>query len=90
MYECVCVDWIEIGWRARCQPSNSRSVICAAKFWFRIRQSEGCGGERKKEKKGVLKYSYGLPCDVDRGSTVTDNAAVDSIFEFKEPARGLG
>lgn len=44
-----------------------------------------------KERKGaVLKYSYRLPCDVDRGSTGTDNTAVDSIFEFKEPARGLG
>lgn len=71
-----------------CRPSNGRSVICAVKFWLWIRWSRG--RERKTEKKGVLKYSYGLPCDVDRGSTSMDNTAVDSIFEFKEPARGLG
>lgn len=58
------------------------------KFWFQIRRFER-GWERKK-KGVVLKYSYRLPCDVDRGSTGTDNTAVDSIFEFKEPARGLG
>lgn len=74
--------------RVDCRPSNGRSVICAVKFWFWIRWSRG--RERKKEKKGVLKYSYGLPCDVDRGSPSMDNTAVDSIFEFKEPARGLG
>lgn len=49
------------------------------------RLPEGTGDE------GVLKYSYrGLPCDVEPGRADTNNGSVDSIFEFKPPARGLG
>lgn len=45
----------------------------------------------KRTIEGVLKYSYrGLPYDVEPGRTNTNNGSVNSIFEFKPPAQGLG
>lgn len=67
---------------------ESRNPLCRVRItcWF---------GEllvaRKGGLEGVLKYSYrGLPCDVEPGRADTNNRSVDSIFEFKPPARGLG
>lgn len=49
------------------------------------------GEGKRREGEGVLKYSYrGLPYDVEPGRPGTNNGSVDSIFEFKPPARGLG
>jgi len=46
---------------------------------------------RRGMAEGVLKYSYrGLPCDGEPGRAGTNNGSVDSIFEFKPPARELG
>ena len=67
---------------------NSGFGFARSRGWERERKRER--ERERKRKREFLKYSYRLPCDVDRGSTSTDNAAVDSIFEFKEPARGIG
>lgn len=68
----------------------NRGIRCAESeitCWF----GELSVARRGAGDENVLKYSYrGLPCDVEPGRADTNNGSVDSIFEFKPPARELG